>query len=230
MDRQEGTEITKSMNASFRKRWILAGILLAGFIIDACWVMTGGSAAFDDKVRLFMYSIRTPLGNAVFPVITQMASSRWIIGWIAVLLIIPKTRKRIGLPQGISQLATFILYKVLKAAFARPRPDSSMWLLTEHGFSFPSGHSMNGCFFYFFLIFLIRKNVANHRIKNTLTVIFSCMPFIVAFTRLYIGVHYVTDVCGGLMMGGCCVMICTILLDRLLQSRRNQSCSEGVRE
>ena len=207
-------------SARYGGRLACAALCLLLFIGIAVWMTAGGSAALDDQVRQFAYSIRTEAGNRILPLVTQMASSKWIIGWIVLLLVIPWTRLRIGLPLGVTQAITYGLYAVLKPAFARPRPDAAMWLVQEHGFSFPSGHSMNGIFFYIMLIYLIRRNVENRTAKNVVTVLFLLTGLTVALSRIYVGVHYFTDVAAGLSLGTACALVFTVVLDEFFARRQ----------
>ena len=72
-----------------------------------------------------------------------------------------------------------------------------MRLIEEQGYSFPSGHSMVSTAFYGLLIYLIYKNVKNKYIKYTLCTILSILILIIGLSRIYLGVHYVSDVIGG---------------------------------
>ena len=184
------------------------------------WLMaTGRSAGVDESVRQAAYSIRQGWLDPLLIGITHLASPAFIIGSIVLLLVIPKTRKQIGLPLGIVQLVTFGLYKLLKAGFARPRPDAAMWLVQESGFSFPSGHSMNGLIFYWMLVYLIRKNYSG-RWVDAVTVIFTVLPFLIALTRLYVGVHWLTDIAAGLCMGTACVTFVRVVMDTVIYAYR----------
>lgn len=95
---------------------------------------------------------------------------------------------------------SFILNKVLKLIIARPRP-SRLRLVIENGYSFPSGHSMVSFAFYGFLIYLISKNLKNKKIKYPLIALLSLLILLIGISRIYLGVHYVTDVLGGYIIG-----------------------------
>lgn len=95
---------------------------------------------------------------------------------------------------------SFILNKVLKLIIARPRP-SRLRLVIESGYSFPSGHSMVSFAFYGFLIYLISKNLKNKKIKYPLIALLSLLILLIGISRIYLGVHYVTDVLGGYIIG-----------------------------
>ena len=119
--------------------------------------------------------------------------------WIAVsivLLLFPKTRK-CGVAMALSMLLTTILgNKIIKNIVARPRPfavDESVKLLIEQPgqYSFPSGHTANG-FTAAVSIFLFYKKPGIAALV---------VAGIIAFSRMYLFVHYPTDILGGIVLG-----------------------------
>lgn len=92
-----------------------------------------------------------------------------------------------------------LLNEILKRVFLRPRPDIHR-LITETGYSFPSGHSMNSMIFYGFLIYLIMRYV-RPRFRNPAIVILSLIILLIGISRVYLGVHYASDVVAGFVMG-----------------------------
>ena len=183
------------------------------------WLMaTGKTEGLDESVRLAAYSMRQSWLNPIMIGITYLASPPFIIGAILLLLIVPMTRKQIGLPLAVYQLLTYGVYKLMKAGFARPRPDAAMWLVQEKGFAFPSGHAMNGLIFWWMLVYLIRKTYKGKWV-DAVTVIFTILPFIIALTRIYVGVHWLTDILAGLCMGIACVTFARVVMDTVVYDK-----------
>lgn len=209
-------------------RLAAAAALAVLFIVIAVLEETEFTQWIDDAVRVRMYDIRGGFLNAVFPVLTQLAAAPFIIGTIVVLLVIPATRKSFGIPMAVFQSVYYVFYRILKTCFARPRPDSAMWLVTEHGFSFPSGHSMNGMVFFGLLAFLVLRTVKDGKLKRWLAGVLMIMPYIMAFTRLYLGVHYLSDVLAGLAAGACEVILAGLVLDYLAVVKAGDS-AENIR-
>lgn len=87
----------------------------------------------------------------------------------------------------------------VKFLFKRPRP-SGYNLITESGYSFPSGHSMVSMAYYGFLIYLILKHVKNKLLKFILCFILSFLIIFIGISRIYLGVHYASDVIAGFML------------------------------
>ena len=92
-----------------------------------------------------------------------------------------------------------ILNQLLKRILQRPRP-TEYRIIEETGYSFPSGHSMISMAFYGYLIYLIYKYVKNKYIKWISIVLLSILICAVGISRIYLGVHYTSDVLGGFLI------------------------------
>ena len=88
------------------------------------------------------------------------------------------------------------LNQILKYIVQRNRPEGYR-LIDESGYSFPSGHSMVSTAFYGFLIYLVIKKVKNKYLKNFLVILLSILIILIGFSRVYLGVHYASDVIAG---------------------------------
>lgn len=113
------------------------------------------------------------------------------------------------------------LNQYLKNTFGRMRPESAFYF--QSGFSFPSGHAMIGIAFYGTLAYLAWKYIRNPFLRYALPVLLITWTLLIAFSRVYLNVHYATDVLAGLAAGMFC-MVLTIFLVRQLQAyyaRRN---------
>ena len=81
----------------------------------------------------------------------------------------------------------------------RPRP-TEFRIIEETGYSFPSGHSMISMAFYGYLIYLIYKYVENKNVKWILISLLSILICLIGISRIYLGVHYTSDVLGGFLI------------------------------
>ena len=92
-----------------------------------------------------------------------------------------------------------LLNQALKFIIQRPRP-TEFRIINESGYSFPSGHSMVSAAFYGFLIYLIYKNVKNKYLKWSLITLLSLVILTIGISRIYLGVHYTSDVIAGFLI------------------------------
>ena len=93
----------------------------------------------------------------------------------------------------------FILNVGLKLIFMRERPFELM-IITEDGYSFPSGHAMASLGFYGFIIYLIWNMKCKKKFKVLTTVLLSFLIILIGISRIYLGVHYASDVLAGYLV------------------------------
>lgn len=115
---------------------------------------------------------------------------------ITLLLFVFIKNKKLDVCIGVNLIIITIFNQVFKAIVQRPRPIENR-IISETGYSFPSGHSMVSMAFYGYLIYLIYKYIKNKYLKWTLIVIFSILILLIGLSRIYLGVHYISDVIGG---------------------------------
>ena len=70
----------------------------------------------------------------------------------------------------------------------------------NYGYSFPSGHSMISMAFYGLIIYYVWKNVKNIKIRNITCILLSILILLIGISRIYLGVHYASDVLGGFII------------------------------
>ena len=178
-----------------------AAILAAGlFIFILACVMMDKTSAFDDPIRYAFYELRSDGLTFIAKAITHTADKVFIIALCIILLIIPTTRIKFGLPLSAGALGVTIINQIIKHLIQRPRPEIAH-LVSETGYSFPSGHSITSMFFYCLSIWLVRRYVTNKKARDVLTVILAIPMLLVGPTRIYLGVHYPTDVLAGWCLG-----------------------------
>lgn len=97
---------------------------------------------------------------------------------------------------------------VLKEAFARQRPSITPHLVQVHSLSFPSGHAMGSSIFYLTVGALLAQTVARRREKAYLVSAAVLLTVVAGWSRVYLGVHYPTDVLGGWAVGTAWAIAC----------------------
>ncbi len=152
----------------------------------------------------------TPLVKMV----TWFGSATCLILLTVILFVIIKNKKA-GLLIGTNLIIITILNQILKSLLQRPRP-TGFRIINETGYSFPSGHSMISMAFYGFLIYLIYKNVKNKYLKFTLIIILFILIISIGLSRIYLGVHYTSDVLAGFLLSIAYLIFYCHVVDKVL--------------
>ena len=172
------------------KRRIVCIISFILFLVTVI-LITNDNKYFDNYIiNLFKY--KSDILTNIMKIITFLGSALSII-LLTVLLIIVVKGKRNKILILINVIVTTLLNQLLKNVFQRGRPIDS--IIEESGYSFPSGHSIVSMAFYGFLIYLVYKS--NIKYKGLIVGLLSVLIVLIGISRIYLGVHYPTDVIGG---------------------------------
>lgn len=183
-------------------------------------VLSGGLEAFDLAVQGFFFSLRNPVFNAVGCALEYVGHWPLPAAVCVLMLLVKKTRYSYGIPLTGCVLTSVGMYELLKHIFKRPRPDASLWLCPEHGFSFPSGHTLNNTVFWVVLASLVgyyfltkgkslpvyKKDRSTEVYPKTkagsviIRILLIAWPLIIGMSRILVGVHWPSDVAGSLIL------------------------------
>lgn len=182
-------------------------LLLLSFLFIALDVKGNRFWSFDKDCIDFALSIRTGWLTVIFTIITNMVNPIFIgiVGFS--ILLFAKGQRIHSFTLFMNMGIVALLNLVLKYFFVRNRPDEALQLINESGYSFPSGHAMFAVAFYGFLIFMVWKLKWRKSIKITLTSVGAVLILLISFSRIYLGVHYATDVIGGLCISVAYLMV-----------------------
>lgn len=201
-----------------KKRFIVLSVLLIGFIILTFLVVTNNIKTFDDSIYNFLFSLRSKYLDLYFINITKFANTISILVLVIILLLTLK--KEDGIILGISTISSVVVNTIIKNIVRRPRP-SHLRLITQGGYSFPSGHSMISVCVYGLLIYLVIKNIKNIKLKVTLIIILLLLIFSIGLSRIYVGVHYPSDVLAGYLLAAS-ILIVIISLYNKVRGNKNE--------
>ena len=161
-------------------------------------------AWFDNTLRGFMLSHRTtPLTN-VFEFFTGLASinGTFVLLALVILLAWEAPHRRAALVLTVGTLSAVLVTVALKLSVARERPDVALRLVHETSFSFPSGHTMNAVITFGLIGYMLarcsRRGWRHWVIGLTAIAVIA----LVGLSRIYLGVHYPSDVLASLCLGG----------------------------
>ena len=198
-------------------KYIILAILLSIFIILAKNVFQKELFNFDRIIYDFFVSIRNPILNMFFVIITELGSAEFLIIFTLISIVIIKNKLyRIILPINLAFIG--ISNFLLKNLFERPRPNI-LRLVEENGYSFPSGHAMASAAFYGLLIIFFFKNIKDKKKRNVICIILSMLILFIDISRIYVGVHYVSDVLAGTCLSISYLIILSIALKDLLNKK-----------
>ncbi len=180
-------------------KWIILFICLIGFLALAedvfnKEIMNGDIVGYNIVSKFLISDFTTPIAKFI----TNFGGAIFLIVLTIALFILIKNKK-IGFSVFSNLVIITVLNQLLKRILQRPRP-TEFRIIEETGYSFPSGHSMVSMAFYGYLIYLIYKYVKNKYVKWISIGVLSLLICSIGISRIYLGVHYTSDVLGGFLI------------------------------
>ncbi|MGM0875253.1 MAG: phosphatase PAP2 family protein [Bacillota bacterium] len=196
-------------------KWFVSALLL--FIVCALIYPLEVISGLDVKVTLFFEKIRSPIITELYLFISDVGSIKYTLPIciiIAILLLIK--RKVIDVVFLFSMFYSVRqLNYLLKEVYIRDRPSFNAVYEASH-YSFPSGHAMNSTAIYGFLCYLlIIHYTKNNKQKNLLLIVTIILISLIGISRIYLGVHYLTDILAGFSAGFAWFIVMTTLLAKI---------------
>ena len=187
-------------------KWFILLVCLVGFLklaedVFSKEILQADIVGYKLISSLLISDFATPIAKFI----TNFGGAIVLIG-TTIILVISIRNRRIGLSIIVNLGIVTGLNIVLKQIVQRPRP-TEYRIVNETGYSFPSGHSMVSMAFYGFLIYLIYKYVKNQYLKIGLITFLSILIISIGISRIYLGVHYTSDV-----MAGFCISVSYLVL------------------
>ena len=196
---------------------ISSAVLLNMFLEITEGFQRGELIHFDQKVTAYLHAYRTENLTTMVIAVTEMGS-QW--AYMIVIPIIAYLLYQKGHSWGrtwqatLILISTFLLNMGIKHLISRPRPleESRLVEVADASFSYPSGHSMSAIAFYGFIIYLTFKYVDKNWLKYSLIFLQVMLILGIGLSRIYLGVHYPTDVAAGFIAGLIWLFICIVAL------------------
>lgn len=185
--------------------FMLFTISLLAFFLLANEISDKASLFFDQPILLFVHSFASPFLNAFFTTVTHLGESIYIL-IVAMILAAYFAYKRAyqkAVVLLLSMGGIVVANTVLKFIFQRDRPTLWAHLVSETNFSFPSGHAMISIGFAMALVAIFW----NTKYRVITIVLAAIGTLLVGLSRLYLGVHYPSDI-----LAGWCVSVAWVLL------------------
>jgi undecaprenyl-diphosphatase len=198
----------------------------AGALVFFGWiaeeVAEGGTKQFDAWIRDFIHRHATPALTEAMQLFSFLGSVGWVIGFglVVVCISLYFRRRRMAAFLVIAMIGASTLDSVLKLTFHRTRP-VAFYGMSPNSFSFPSGHALGSFCFYGILAAVLAERMVGRKSKMIIWTIAAVLVGMIGISRIYLGVHYPSDVIAGYLAGGVWVTAVTVV-DRLLLDRREK--------
>ena len=185
-------------------------------------VLAGETRQFDEVTRAAVHHLASPTMTSIMRGISFTGSTIFLTTATIIMFIWFLTRRwrREGWLLGITMLGASILNTTLKLTFQRPRPEPFFDLLAPRTYSFPSGHSLASFCFYGALATVLTARIENKTINFVTWLIAGVMVLVIGLSRIYLGVHYTTDVLAGYAAALIWIAVIRFLEMQLVRRRR----------
>ena len=194
---------------------VFIGCLLL-FLLMANTVFVEQDTALDTALFRFAEMHTNERNTRIMKFISFFASAEYLMvvpPLFVLLLSFYRDLRWYGLKVLVIAFSSSILNQAMKRLFERPRPEIAM--LHQSGLSFPSGHAMIGGAFYGLLIYIVWQTVAGKVWRYILVTLLTLLILLIGYSRIYLRVHYATDVLAGYAMGILWLMLSVYLMRRL---------------
>ena len=202
-------------------KWVILFICLVGFLALAedvfnKEIMYGDIIGYKLISTFLISDFVTPIAKFI----TNFGGAIFL-SIATVMLFLFIKNKKIGLSIISNIVIITVLNQLLKRILQRPRP-TEFRIVEETGYSFPSGHSMVSMAFYGYLIYLIYRYIKNKYVKWILITILSILICLIGISRIYLGVHYTSDVLGGFLLSISYLVVYISSIKKLLPEDRKK--------
>ncbi len=224
----EQVKMLKLKNSGFKERsfkWVTTRLIFAilmflltlfVFVTITDEIVLERENGFDTTIFHAVLSLKSPAATNFFEIITFFGSTAFLLPAYILLVIIflIKKKRRLAFDVTVIGLSTDVILVTLKAIFKRARPLDPL-IKNVTGFSYPSGHSFSSFTFFGLIAFLIWQTHIHKGWKIAATIFLFMLATAIAFSRVYLRVHFPSDVIAGF----CLSMIWLIISFWLLKKK-----------
>jgi membrane-associated phospholipid phosphatase len=194
----------QNLISSLKKQgiWLIVYLAILGVVAWLCTeVWEKEVFSFDKSWLLWIHQFSNSLFDRIFLLITAFGDPQIvIIVFVSMIAWLGLKRKYAdGIKFTIACSGGLLINQVMKLFFAKPRPELWTRLISEHSFSFPSGHAVGSMIVYGFIAYIFARELP--AAKRYIYAVASMLIIAIGFSRLYLGVHYPTDIIAGYGVG-----------------------------
>ena len=202
-----------SFIAFFGVGWLVICVLTAYLLIELSdEVLEQETFAFDKDILLFIHQFANPVLDNIMVGITRIGDPHTVVPLTAVVFCLLLWKRRFTEAKffALNAAGGATLSYFLKLAFSKPRPELWTQPISEITYSYPSGHALGSMVLYGFLAYLLATFYP--RYAKVVYAIATCLIIGIGFSRLYLGVHWPTDIVGGYGIGFLWLSVCVMLM------------------
>lgn len=172
--------------------------------------------AFDENVFTFISQYRSPAFTQLMLDVTFLGKHTFLIpaNFLLLASCFILKNKWFAIKVATLSLSSLGLLSLLKNAFQRARPTDPL-VTGITNFSFPSGHSLMSVTFYGLLIYVAWHEIKNRWLRITAIFLLCLLILMIAFSRIYLRVHYASDVMAGLALGFIWIILSLYILNKI---------------
>lgn len=174
------------------KKWFISSLCIILFLLIGLYLINIKDNIIDKTIYNIVISAKSDITTTIFKIITSFASVKIMLLTCIIILFIKKL-KHLRYLIILNVINDTTINSILKLIFKRERPIDLM-IVEETGYSFPSGHTMIAAIFYGFIIYLVSKSKYKKTTKIIINTILTVLILLIGISRIYLGVHYATDV------------------------------------
>ncbi len=180
-----------------KKSTTIALVLLGLFLIWTVLVVCGYTEWFDNIVYRLVRSVECRAADWYFVNVTKFGDTYTVMAVVILYLLIFRNRDRILVL--LTAVVSTFSNQAIKYLIRRDRPDV-LKLISQGGYSYPSGHTMISIALYGVLLYFVIKKIRNRKLKYALAGVLSILILSIGISRIYVGVHYASDILGGYLL------------------------------
>lgn len=191
----------------FGRRLIASVVVAAGFLLFFGWlaeeVFEGDTRIFDETIRNFVHEFSSPFVTLLMIFFSLLGSPLFLVvlGIMTAAAFSYFKDKRSIVLFLITMAGEIVLEFALKLYFGRVRPAAFFDYPLPASYSFPSGHAFGSLCFYGILAWLVTRKLKSYSAKIMLFISSALLILLIGFSRIYLGVHYPSDVLAGYAAG-----------------------------
>jgi membrane-associated phospholipid phosphatase len=194
-------------------------------VLESEWIVTL-DMAFSNQ----LYNVRSDTLSYMFYISTLLGEREavFIVGGVASVVFLYRKQYVVLLAFWLTMAGTGLTVRYGKTFISRERPADIAYYAVDH-FSFPSGHATTAMALYGLLAYLLYKSYPTHAKRRLVLWLAAVLIVLVGFSRIYLGVHYLSDVLAGFLVGALWLLVGISLIEVMMyRSNKRQSKSDQI--